>query len=128
MPRFTADERNLVVFPTAMTTLSSDDISRLAHDLVYQVAYSFYDTPYILLLKLLVNLGVYAPLPLVLSLLILGSRANERSLAELVGLSPNDLRRYMGTLHVHRLVKRCVSVSLASQWNRNRLKEKCSDM
>jgi transcription initiation factor TFIIE subunit alpha len=28
------------------------------HDLVYQVAYAFYDAPYIILLKLLVQLGV----------------------------------------------------------------------
>ena len=42
-----------------MSSLSADDINRLCQDLVYQVAYAFYDTPYILLLKLLVNLGVY---------------------------------------------------------------------
>ena len=37
------------------------------------------------------------------------SRANERSLAELVGINPNELRRYMGMLLVHRLVKRYVT-------------------
>ena len=41
-----------------MTTLSTDEITRRAQDLVYQVAYAFYDSPYILLLKLLVQLGV----------------------------------------------------------------------
>lgn len=34
--------------------LSHDDIRKLAHNLVYQVAYAFYDTPYIILIKLLV--------------------------------------------------------------------------
>jgi len=30
--------------------------------LVYQVAYAFYDTPYIILIKLLVQLGVFVAL------------------------------------------------------------------
>jgi hypothetical protein len=39
--------------------VSSEDIQAYCHDLVYQVAYAFYDTPYIILIKLLVQLGVY---------------------------------------------------------------------
>jgi hypothetical protein len=38
--------------------VSSEDIQAYCHDLVYQVAYAFYDTPYIILIKLLVQLGV----------------------------------------------------------------------
>ncbi|ORX34188.1 hypothetical protein BD324DRAFT_637017 [Kockovaella imperatae] len=74
-------------------TLSSDQIQRYCHDLVYQVAYTFYDSPYILIFKLLVTLGVTA----------------ERPLADLLGISAPELRRYIGTLHVHRLVKRHVN-------------------
>jgi transcription initiation factor TFIIE subunit alpha len=37
---------------------TDDQITRLCQDLVYQVAYAFYDSPYILLLKLVVHLGV----------------------------------------------------------------------
>jgi transcription initiation factor TFIIE subunit alpha len=40
------------------TQLSEDQVTRLCQDLIYQVSYAFYDTPYILLLKLIVHLGV----------------------------------------------------------------------
>ena len=42
-----------------MSDLSTDEVTGRAHDLVYQVAYAFYDSPYILLLKLLVQLVVW---------------------------------------------------------------------
>jgi hypothetical protein len=35
-------------------------------------------------------------------------RCPEKSLAELVGISVGELRKYMGMLHVHHLVKRYV--------------------
>ena len=41
-----------------MSSLSTDEVTSLAQDLVYQVAYAFYDTPYILLMKILVQLAV----------------------------------------------------------------------
>ena len=41
-----------------MSTLSSDEVKRRCQDLVYQVAYAFYDAPYIILLRLMVELGV----------------------------------------------------------------------
>lgn len=41
--------------------LSSDEIQKLCSDLVYQVAYSFYDVPYIIILKMLVQYNVYVP-------------------------------------------------------------------
>lgn len=37
---------------------SAEEIQARCHDLVYQVAYAFYDAPYIILLKLLVQLRV----------------------------------------------------------------------
>jgi len=43
--------------------VSSEDIQAYCHDLVYQVAYAFYDTPYIILIKLLVQLGVFVRSP-----------------------------------------------------------------
>ncbi|GFZ43208.1 hypothetical protein JCM24511_00927 [Saitozyma sp. JCM 24511] len=72
------------------TQLSEDQVTRLCQDLIYQVSYAFYDTPYILLLKLIVHLGV----------------VRETKLAEMVGLTGPDVRKYLGMLHVHRLVKR----------------------
>jgi transcription initiation factor TFIIE subunit alpha len=42
---------------------SSEDIQAYCHDLVYQVAYAFYDAPYIILIKLLVQLGVLVLYP-----------------------------------------------------------------
>ena len=44
--------------------VSSEDIQAYCHDLVYQVAYAFYDAPYIILIKLLVQLGVCVSIPL----------------------------------------------------------------
>jgi transcription initiation factor TFIIE subunit alpha len=44
--------------------VSSEDIQAYCHDLVYQVAYAFYDTPYIILIKLLVQLGVFVHISL----------------------------------------------------------------
>lgn len=38
--------------------LTNDEITIRCQDLVYQVAYAFYDAPYIILLKLLVHVGV----------------------------------------------------------------------
>jgi len=43
--------------------VSSEDVQAYCHDLVYQVAYAFYDTPYIILIKLLVQLGVFVCSP-----------------------------------------------------------------
>jgi transcription initiation factor TFIIE subunit alpha len=40
-----------------MSTLSEEGIAAKCHELVYQVGYSFYDAPYILLLNLLVYSG-----------------------------------------------------------------------
>lgn len=42
-----------------MSAQSAEDVTRLAQDLVYKVAYAYYDAPYILLLKLLIQLGPY---------------------------------------------------------------------
>ena len=98
-----------------MAAWSSDEVLRRSQDLVYQVAYAFYDTPYILLLKLLVQLGVYAGPHQRLYISDL-NRCNEKTLADLVAISPNELRRYMGTLFVHRLIRRSVySPSPASE-------------
>lgn len=36
----------------------------------------------------------------------LTSRATERSLSDMVGINAAELRKYMGMLHVHRIVKR----------------------
>ncbi|WVQ71031.1 hypothetical protein IAR50_000556 [Cryptococcus sp. DSM 104548] len=73
--------------------LSSDEIQKLCSDLVYQVAYSFYDGPYIILFKMMVHFNVMA----------------EVDLGQRVGLSANEVRKYMGTLLMHRLVKRHVN-------------------
>jgi len=45
----------------SMSNLSTDEIEKLSHNIVYQVAYSFYDRPYILLFKLLITFNVYDP-------------------------------------------------------------------
>lgn len=50
---------SLVVTTVMNELVSSEDIQARCHDLVYQVAYAFYDTPYIILLKLLVLHRVY---------------------------------------------------------------------
>ncbi|WVR05829.1 hypothetical protein IAU60_002855 [Kwoniella sp. DSM 27419] len=73
--------------------LSSDEINKICADLVYQVAYAFYDTPYIIILKLMVLENV----------------TTEAELATKIGLSTPEVRKYMGTLHLHRLVKRHVN-------------------
>ncbi|ORY21847.1 hypothetical protein BCR39DRAFT_552714 [Naematelia encephala] len=75
------------------TQLSSDEVAKLCQDLVYQVAYAFYDPPYIILLKLLVLLG-----PI-----------HEKALADKLFISVNELRKYMGMLYIHRLAKRYVN-------------------
>jgi transcription initiation factor TFIIE subunit alpha len=41
-----------------MSILTSDEITKRCQDLVYQVAYAFYDSPYILCLKVLAQLEV----------------------------------------------------------------------
>lgn len=51
--------------------LSSDEIQKLCSDLVYQVAYSFYDVPYIIILKMLVQYNVYVPKALHVPLLLI---------------------------------------------------------
>ncbi|WWC58518.1 uncharacterized protein I303_101061 [Kwoniella dejecticola CBS 10117] len=73
--------------------LSSSEINKLCADLVYQVAYAFYDTPYIIILKMMVHDNV----------------TTEMELANKVGLTSPEVRKYMGTLHMHRLVRRHVN-------------------
>lgn len=41
-----------------MAELTKDEVSRRCQDLVYKVAYSFYDSPYIILLRILVEESV----------------------------------------------------------------------
>lgn len=41
-----------------MAELTKDEISRRCQDLVYKVAYSFYDSPYIILLRILTHHNV----------------------------------------------------------------------
>ena len=43
-----------------MADISPEEAQKLAQDLVYQVAYAFYDVPYIILLKLVILREVYA--------------------------------------------------------------------
>ncbi|TYJ57581.1 hypothetical protein B9479_001663 [Cryptococcus floricola] len=85
--------------------LSSDEIQKLCSDLVYQVAYSFYDGPYIILFKMMVHFNVIA----------------EVDLAQRVGLSTNEARKYMGILLMHRLVKRYVNKEKlpVAEWKRS---------
>ncbi|KAK8865766.1 hypothetical protein IAR55_000913 [Kwoniella newhampshirensis] len=73
--------------------LTSDEISKLCQSLVYRVAYAFYDAPYIIILKLLVQDNVMT----------------EGDLAHKIGLTNPEVRKYMGTLHLHRLVRRHVN-------------------
>ncbi|WWC86130.1 uncharacterized protein L201_001001 [Kwoniella dendrophila CBS 6074] len=73
--------------------LSTSEINKLCADLVYQVAYSFYDTPYIIILKIMVHDNV----------------TTEMELANKIGLTSPEVRKYMGTLHMHRLVRRHVN-------------------
>lgn len=58
--------------------LSSDEIQKLCSDLVYQVAYSFYDVPYIIILKMLVQYNVYVPKTLHVPLLLIYNK-NDRN-------------------------------------------------
>lgn len=39
--------------------LSQDEVTRLCQDLVYKVAYAFYDSPYIIMLRFLISEKVY---------------------------------------------------------------------
>ncbi|WVW82174.1 hypothetical protein I302_104180 [Kwoniella bestiolae CBS 10118] len=73
--------------------LSSSEINKLCANLVYQVAYAFYDTPYIIILKMMVHDNV----------------TTEMELANKIGLTSPEVRKYMGTLHTHRLVRRHVN-------------------
>ncbi|WWC66463.1 uncharacterized protein I206_100365 [Kwoniella pini CBS 10737] len=73
--------------------LSSNEINKLCANLVYQVAYAFYDTPYIIILKMMVHDNV----------------TTEMELANKIGLTSPEVRKYMGTLHMHRLVRRHVN-------------------
>ncbi|WVQ62312.1 uncharacterized protein L199_000451 [Kwoniella botswanensis] len=73
--------------------LSSSEINKLCANLVYQVAYAFYDTPYIIILKMMIHDNV----------------TTEMELANKIGLSSPEVRKYMGTLHTHRLVRRHVN-------------------
>lgn len=38
--------------------LSTDEVNKLCQDLVYKVAYAFYDSPYIILLRILIHHNV----------------------------------------------------------------------
>ncbi|WOO83687.1 Transcription initiation factor IIE subunit alpha [Vanrija pseudolonga] len=76
-----------------MAELTKDEISRRCQDLVYKVAYSFYDSPYIILLRILTHHNVIT----------------EKKLGEMLGVGPNDVRKYLGQLHVDRLIKRHVN-------------------
>ncbi|KAK4685439.1 transcription initiation factor TFIIE subunit alpha, partial [Tremellales sp. Uapishka_1] len=76
-----------------MAELSEEETRRRIQDLVYHVAYSFYDAPYIILLKLLVQHDVMS----------------EAQMFPIVGISAKELRQYLGILHVHRLIKRHVN-------------------
>lgn len=59
LPLLYADsEQQFIFHPSSMSSYSNDEVLAKCHDLVYQVAYAMYDTPYIILLKLLVQLGV----------------------------------------------------------------------
>ncbi|OCF33261.1 hypothetical protein I316_05002 [Kwoniella heveanensis BCC8398] len=73
--------------------LSSDEIRKLCANLVYQVAYAFYDTPYIIILKLMVHDNV----------------TTELELANKLGLTTPEVRKYMGTFGLHRLLRRHVN-------------------
>ncbi|WVQ97180.1 hypothetical protein IAU59_004290 [Kwoniella sp. CBS 9459] len=73
--------------------LSSDEIKKLCANLVYQVAYAFYDTPYIIILKLMVHDNV----------------TTELELANKLGLTTPEVRKYMGTFGLHRLLRRHVN-------------------
>ena len=44
----------------------------------------------------------------------------ERGLAENFLITPNELRKYMGTLHVHRLVKRLVGINQVMRLTKRR--------
>ncbi|WVQ85303.1 hypothetical protein IAT38_007468 [Cryptococcus sp. DSM 104549] len=70
-----------------------DDVNKLCAELVYQVAYAFYNEPYIILLKQLVHDNVMT----------------ELGLAARVGIGANEVRKWLGTLQLHRLVKRYVN-------------------
>ncbi|WWD18054.1 hypothetical protein CI109_102501 [Kwoniella shandongensis] len=91
--------------------LTSDEISKLCQALVYQVAYAFYDAPYIIILKLLVQDNVMT----------------EGDLAHKIGLTNPEVRKYMGTLHLHRLVRRHVNKEKVamSEW---RLKQQARQL
>ncbi|KAL7423789.1 hypothetical protein Q5752_001373 [Cryptotrichosporon argae] len=76
-----------------MAEPSTDEIVRRCQDLVYKVAYSFYDSPYIILLRVLSLQNVMS----------------EKALSDMLGITPGEVRKYLGMLHVHRLVKRHVN-------------------
>ncbi|KAL1406172.1 hypothetical protein Q8F55_007859 [Vanrija albida] len=76
-----------------MAELTKDEIARRCQDLVIKVAYSFYDSPYIILLRMLTHNNVMT----------------EKKLSEMLGVGPHDVRKYLGMLHVHRLVRRHVN-------------------
>jgi transcription initiation factor TFIIE subunit alpha len=80
-----------------MTTLSTDEIEKLSHNIVYQVAYSFYDRPYILLFKLLITFNVYIS-PHFPVRGLAECRCQEQELADTLGINRNDLRKYLGRL------------------------------
>ncbi|WRT64034.1 uncharacterized protein IL334_000961 [Kwoniella shivajii] len=73
--------------------LSSDEIKKICANLVYQVAYAFYDTSYIVILKMMVHDNV----------------TTEAELANKIGLTGPEIRKYLGTLHMHRLIRRQVN-------------------
>lgn len=107
-----------------MSHLSEDGVRQKCQELVYQVAYSFYDAPYIILLNLMVHFGVSVehhllhPASMIAAMLCFSSpsktklitwdRAREKTIADTVQLPWQDTRKYLGMLQSHRLIKRCV--------------------
>ncbi|CAK9782119.1 hypothetical protein CC85DRAFT_285829 [Cutaneotrichosporon oleaginosum] len=81
-----------------MADLTQDEIARRCQDLVFKVGYSFYDEPYRILLWILVEESVIT----------------EKKLSEILGVGVNDVRKYIGMLYTHRLVKRYVNKEKAA--------------
>ncbi|BEI87067.1 hypothetical protein CcaverHIS002_0704130 [Cutaneotrichosporon cavernicola] len=76
-----------------MAELTRDEVIRRCQDLLHKVAYSFYDGAYRILLQFLVEENVIT----------------EKRLSDVLNVGVNDVRKYIGMLHTHRLVKRYVN-------------------
>ncbi|GMK60002.1 hypothetical protein CspeluHIS016_0902190 [Cutaneotrichosporon spelunceum] len=76
-----------------MAELTRDEVIRRCQDLLYKVAYSFYDGAYRILFQILIEESVIT----------------EKRLSEILNVGVNDVRKYIGMLHTHRLVKRYVN-------------------